>query len=93
MELLVEMSDSSQTPYIPAVQKGPLLVLLLTDLFRLLGTHLFSFHIPFWDNKLHNLLSTLKKDSFYLLSVMFVFLPQPCFSSEPPPPLTPDPNF
>lgn len=47
VELLVEMSDSSQIPYIPAVQKGPLLVLLLTDLFRLLGTHLFSFHIPF----------------------------------------------
>lgn len=92
VELLVEMSDSNQTPYIPAFQKGPLLVLLLTDLPKLLGTHLFSLHIPFWDNKLHSQLAALKKDSFYLLSVMFVFLPQPCFSPHhhhpPPPPLT-----
>lgn len=66
VELLVDTRDSNQTPYVPAFQKGPLLVPLLTDLPKLLGTHLFSFHIPFWDNKLCSLLSILKKDSFYL---------------------------
>lgn len=47
-EQLVESSDGNQTPYIPVSQKGPLLVLLLTDLPRLLGTHFgFLFISPF----------------------------------------------
>lgn len=66
---LTELSDSNQTSYIPASQKGPLLVLLLADLPKMLGTHLFSFHTPFWDNKLRSSLATLEKGSFCLLSV------------------------
>lgn len=70
LKLLIEVSESNQTPYTLTSQKGQCPVLLLADLPKLLGTHLFSFHIPFRDNNLHSLLATLKKDSFYLLSVL-----------------------
>lgn len=65
----VELS-SNQTPYnIPASQKGPLLVLLLTDLPKLLGTHFCFLFISPSGIKISIVYYPLMMDSFHLLSV------------------------
>ena len=75
---LVESSDRNQTPYIPVSQKE--LLLLLTDLPKLLGTHFgFLFISPFEITSCVVYYLLWKRIHFICSPSTFVSLPPPCF--------------